>query len=360
MNKSGDISAKTIIIVVLLIIGFGIALFFYWQLSWSGRADKETCHQSVVYRASLASIAEKAGDYVPLKCKTDKICITSGFFGGSCKEYEGLKGVAKVKVINIDQIQSVIAQNIVDCWGMMGEGRIDLFSQWIAKTYGVGSVYPSCVICSRIAFDMEGLKKADITAQELAKMNVEDYMRKHLIPNKQITYDQFLSGDSPAKVKITDEAASEIFGEGIATFNDLQQSAQQDLELQNKELAILFMQISSPKHGAAISNVGKTALGVAAGAFTASATTVGLKTTVRAGVQAGKLCLTWPWVCGGILAIAGIYQQGNIAVQRAKTAGYCGDVSVGDEARDGCSVVRTDGYNADDLSKYCAVIESIS
>jgi cystathionine beta-lyase len=37
----------------------------------------------------------------------------------------------------------------------------------------------------------------------------------------------------------------------------------------------------------------------------------------------------------------------------------CGDVSVGKDARDGCSVVRTVNYNVKDLSQYCSIIESI-
>ena len=50
---------------------------------------------------------------------------------------------------------------------------------------------------------------------------------------------------------------------------------------------------------------------------------------------------------------------GNVAYNRAISAGYCGDFEVGSEARNGCSSVRTINYNPEDLSKYCSIVESI-
>jgi hypothetical protein len=253
-----------------------------------------------------------------------------------------------------------MAQNIVDCWTMMGEGYVNLFSQWVAQTYGVGSVYPSCVICSRIAFDMASLRKNGINESELAKIDLDKYMSTHLVPNEQITYNQFLSGDSPARVTIKDNILNSSVINANEDIKDLgaAESTNENLALQSKEIAVLFMQISAPTHMGPVYNVGKTALGLVAGAFVNAP-----KTTVKAGLQVGKLCLSGGWigpaVCGGILVIAGIYQQGNIAVQRAKTAGYCGDVSVGDNARNGCSVVRTVGYNSSEINQYCTVVESI-
>ena len=361
MKKSGQVSLTTIIIIALLAISFGIVLFFWWQSNFGERADKEACHQSVVYRASVGSVVEKAGEYIPLTCKTDKICITSGIFGGSCADFKGLKGITRIRVKNINQIQQAMAQNIVDCWTMMGEGHISLFSQWAAQTYGIGSVYPSCVICSRMAFDMESLKKNGINETELAKIDLDSYMSTHLIPNQQITYNELLSGESPAKATIKPNILSPDVS--VESLSDVQ-STSENLALQSKEIAVLFMQISSPSHGEAAKNVGLTALGVATGAFTTSAMTIGIKATVKAGMRVGKLCLSGGWVgpaiCGGILAIAGIYQQSNIAVQRAKTAGYCGDVITGEDARNGCSIVRTIAYNSSEINQYCVAIESIA
>jgi len=51
-------------------------------------------------------------------------------------------------------------------------------------------------------------------------------------------------------------------------------------------------------------------------------------------------------------------QMGSVAINQYITAGYCGDVSYGDNAREGCSVVRLVDYNITEIKKYCAVIES--
>src|SRR3990172_6186358 len=152
MKKKADISASTIVTVFLLIIGFGILLLFYYQINFSERVDKEACHQSVVFRATLPAFAG-IKDFIPLKCKTEKVCVTSKLFGQSCDDFKGASGVTKAKVNNKGGVEKVIAQRIFDCWEMMGEGKVSIFSQWFAETYGLGSVYPTCVICSRIAFD---------------------------------------------------------------------------------------------------------------------------------------------------------------------------------------------------------------
>ena len=60
------------------------------------------------------------------------------------------------------------------------------------------------------------------------------------------------------------------------------------------------------------------------------------------------------------MAIAGVYQQGSVAYNRAITAGYCSDTLTGPEAREGCSVVRTANYDAESISQYCKNIESIA
>jgi hypothetical protein len=406
-TKKGELTGNQIVTTIIILAGFAIVAFFYWQISWSGRVDKETCHESVIFRGSLSEVSGSvsgaapgagaaagagAQAFVPLKCQTTKTCVTAGLTGGKCSDFENLKGIEKVKVKGAEQVERVIAQNIVDCWEMMGEGRVKLFSQKWAETYGAGLVYPSCVICSRIAFDMKGLEKAGITKEQLAAVDINNYMMTHLIPGKDITYYEFLVGNAPAKLNIkdnlldlqkeveeqkatqtaagtTETAATGVVGGSIegdivrvqttiaGELTDLDKS--NDVNLQDKEIAVLFMQISSPKHGEAALNVGKTALNTAVTSFTTAP-----KATQSGARTVAKLCTSGGWVgpavCGAILIIAGIYQQGNIAYNRAVTMGYCGDVSIGTDARDGCSVVRTVGYNIDEISKYCAVVESIN
>src|SRR5437870_2209441 len=92
MNKKGEMTTTQIITFIILIVGFAIIIFVLWQIGFSGRIDRDTCHTSVVFRATLPSIGG-AQEYVPLKCQTQKYCITSGLIGGNCEEdYGSLKG----------------------------------------------------------------------------------------------------------------------------------------------------------------------------------------------------------------------------------------------------------------------------
>lgn len=350
--KKGEITISSVVYGILIILGFAILLWVFYliysQLSWSGMVDRTICKQSVIYRATLPGFGGTK-EFVPLKCKTAKVCITSG--NGNCKEFEGSKGVTKVKVKNKEQIEQFIARDILDCWQTMGEGKVSIFSQWIAENYGVGKVYPSCVICSRIAFDKGNLSKAGINPDEI---NVLEYMFKHEIPDTKTSYYSYLAGEGGKMFVKNSIEMNEI---KFDSEGNLLEGEKLALNLENpqkrgesKELSVLFMQISAPTHLGVIKNTLAT-LGIGFGGSFIAAPTLVTK------ASAAAIKSPWTWA---ILAVAGIYQQYSVAENRALTAGYCGDISIGDEAREGCSVVRTVDYNIDDINQYCSVIESIS
>ncbi|MFA7708307.1 MAG: hypothetical protein WCX73_05140, partial [Candidatus Pacearchaeota archaeon] len=339
------------ITIILLVVGFAIAFYFLVMFDWTGNIDQEVCHQSVIYRATLPSIAG-AKEYVPLKCKTDKICITSGIIGGDCDEFENLDGVAKAKVNSVKEIEKIIAGEIVDCWTMMGEGKVLVFDQWLAREYGVGDVGSSCVVCNRIAFDKEGLANAGI---DLSEMDVMEYMQTHAVPDKDVSYYAYLSGgggmisikDNLELPDIKENEKNEII-EGDKISIDLEDFSEEN-PLGTEELSIVFMQITAPKHFDTFRNAAVTLFGSYGVSFIVSPK-LATKSTLA------LLKSPWTWA---MVAIMGAYQQGSVSYNRAVTSGYCGDVSAGDEARDGCSVVRTINYNAEDISQYCSIIESI-
>lgn len=353
LMKKAEMTSKMIVTIVLLIAGFAILLIVYSQLNWTGQVDKSVCHQSVIIRATLPSIAQ---DYIPLKCKTDKLCVTSGFFGGKCEDaFYNAKGVTKVKVKNKEQIEKLISQEIVDCWGMMGEGKVSLFSQYLAQTYGVEGVYPTCVICSRIAFD-DKLDQS-IGEEGLIKIDPLTYMMTHRVPNKEVSYYEYLAGKSPIAL------SSQTFT--IPTGVDSSGEPEETVVLEKSEvekekideIAVLFMQISAPTVEDTWINIGQSALGVGAATFVTAPTL-----TVKAATMAGKLCVSsipGAIICTAIAVVAGGAQIANVKHNQAITAGYCGDISLGDDARSGCSVVRTVSYNEEEIRKYCSVIESI-
>jgi len=71
-EKKGSMTMSMLVTIIILVIGFVIVFYFFVMFDWTGRVDKEVCHQSVIYRATLPSVAGMKG-YVPLKCKTNKI-----------------------------------------------------------------------------------------------------------------------------------------------------------------------------------------------------------------------------------------------------------------------------------------------
>mgnify|MGYP006929383758 CR=1 FL=1 len=92
MNKRGELTSTQIVSIVLVIIGTVIILFFLaFLFDDSSEDDREICRISVLTRATAPDIV---GGAIPLKCRTDKICITSdsGFLGlgkGKCIQFAG-------------------------------------------------------------------------------------------------------------------------------------------------------------------------------------------------------------------------------------------------------------------------------
>lgn len=402
MNKKADISLATLATVILLVLGFGILLWVILQFGFNAQIDRETCHQSVIVRATTPAFAGLQS-YVPLSCRTEKICITSKLFGGECSEFAGEKGITKVRVTSKLQLEKFLAQNLFDCWTMMGEGKVSIFSQWVADTYGFGGVYPSCVVCSRIAFDDKSLMDAGINA---AEVDVEGYMQTHLIPDKNLTYSDYLSGDGgkivpiapgemaqpvPEEQKTDSQKALDGLGEaGKAELApEVADTVPTPLNFKTDTVGVIFTQISAPTHGGAFANLANSVLGILGGsavlgpgAFFSGTKAMFSKTIIKSAPAGGVTLASGKFVQGGrflpksawttkiglssagkvviaLAVITEIVQQATVAWDRSTSAGYCGDISVGSEARDGCSVVRQVKYNATDLETYCSVIESI-
>ncbi len=349
-GKKG-LALSTLVGLIILILGFLIILFAYYQLNWTGNVDTQVCHQSVIYRATLPSFAG-AKEYVPLKCKAQKICITSKS-GGKCKEFSNSDSIEYIKVRDKTAVEQAVAREILSCWQMMGEGKLSLFSNWLAETYGISSVASTCVICSRIAYDREGLAKAGI---DLSKVDVENYTLTHAPPGKKESYYVYMMGQG-GKMSIQDNRRGTVELETTTDKLGVLEQVSVDIgdatnnqESLGKETAVMFMQVSSPSYGQVLKNSVLTLLGGTAGSFVVA----GPKFASKAVVGAAKSPAFW-----AVLAIAGIYQYNSVADNQAFTAAHCGDIKVGDASSYGCSVVRTVNYEEESLSQYCSIIESI-
>jgi hypothetical protein len=167
-NKKADITSAQLITVIILVGSFALILIVIFLYPW-GEADREVCHYSIVSRNSV-----NIGDFdtvkiVPLKCRTEKICITtssnekcSDAFGDSTKE----NPVQLKKVKDREDILDVLADAHYDCHVLVGEGKLDFEPHKLFNE-------PYGLICSRISFSKDAqdiLKKealGDISYLEL-------------------------------------------------------------------------------------------------------------------------------------------------------------------------------------------------
>lgn len=358
IRKKADVTIGFIVSVIVLLIGFALLLLIYYQFYWQGQVDTSVCHNSVVYRGTLPSASKSL---IPLKCATTKICITANILQpGNCEEFKNDQGVMTMRVSNnqdgLDQIQKVYADQILSCWSMMGQGKVSLYSDVLSQSFGFKEISSSCVVCARVAIDNNSINKDQI---DLSKMNIYQYMNTHLVPGKDVTYFSAMSGNSnSASIALGDKINLPVLldADGNPIKNSQTNAQLQDLSAESdpnkpKETAIVFMQVSAPTHTAVFEN-DLTALGIGSGTL--------LFSFPKVAVGAAKSLGGIGAIITGVIGIAGFAgQQYMVSSNRAMSAGYCGDVKLGEDARSGCSVVRTLDYNAQGLYSYCKNIESI-
>lgn len=349
-RKRAELTSMQITIVILLIIGFAIVLYFVYRIFFAVDVDRNLCHESVILRATVPSIASRV---VPLKCKTLKYCITAKTFGkGECDEMKNEKDVTTVRVKDINNLQRFLAREILACWIMMGEGKIGIFDESAGKKLALkeGAVYPSCVLCSRVAFDKKSFNEKEI---DFSQGNLMTYMRTHYVDDTKKTYFDYFSdngnfnlGNLGDKIKLTD--LGKIGEDKDSNPKEISLEAAEQGKNPYAEFSIVFSQISAPNFQKVLANDMK-ALGLIFGA--------GMLTSPVKTIRTGSK-LTSPITLGVALGVIA-YQGMNVYEYRNMAAIKCADVSGAKESRDGCSAVRVVPYTPADIPKYCSVIESM-
>jgi len=326
--KKGELLTSQIIGFILLAVAFIIVLWVYSSIAFPSQIDSTTCHESVIFRATLNSVTGgSVGKLTPLQCKTRKICL-----GGDCGEFEGAKNVLNIKTKEIKDekdIEKVVAQEMVNCWTMMGEGKASVFSPELYEKFQLSDVKSACVICSRIAIS----EKVDEDIKN--KANPMDYMFKHKVPGLETSYYEFFSGDSSGATVQDEIMKEEAEGESAS------------------EVAIIFMQAETGDKGWALAKqnvIGAFGIGFAS-------KQVGISFFARKAAVAIGGTGTAVAAIFGAGAIAGI-QTYNVYNNEQIIAGYCGDISLGEKK--GCSVVRAIPYDVENLREYCGYIDSIT
>ena len=166
--------------VILSIIGFLVVLgFLYFTfIAVEETFDKHTCRSSVIARDAV-NLGDKdiLVDAVPLKCKTEKICIRSKDSGNCVREFGKEDQSNPVRFVRLDenddiakvQILDTFARAMYDCHWMLGEGERDfLKGGWISPT-------KYCIICSRVIFDIDEERGYNLS-KELSMMDLLRYL----------------------------------------------------------------------------------------------------------------------------------------------------------------------------------------
>lgn len=152
MNKKG-LTQTMLVTIIILVATLVILLFVVGSIffNFQGNIDKETCRASVVSRASLSAGPIQSANYIPLKCRTEQICISGS--NDKCEDVfleESNKNpitVLKVPDENAKkQVLDEVSQSLYDCHKMLGEGELNFFPNKIVSEN-------HCVICSRLVFD---------------------------------------------------------------------------------------------------------------------------------------------------------------------------------------------------------------
>lgn len=142
-NKKG-LEREMLVFLILAIVGFAIIIWYIYVIKPYSMFDKKVCETSIETRTiPVVGMIEKAT--TPLNCRTEQVKID--------KSYK-----------TEEQIKKEIADEMLDCWNMVGRGERNFMPQgfW---TEGY------CLICSNIQFDSKIKQEFPVIAGILSYMN---------------------------------------------------------------------------------------------------------------------------------------------------------------------------------------------
>lgn len=200
-NKKGGVDwfVVTIIIAILTLVVFVLIAVFF---PFSEVIDRAACKESVVLRATLPGNVIDAKQVISLRCKTQKICVTTKSSGkGTCtnlgKDFDTMRLTGSTVALKQEQIKMFLSREMADCWEMFGEGKLQIFSRDFEATGFISRG----IICDKIEFDNTILEGKEPI---IAVNGLIEYMATHKVPNQNFSYMDYLrntpEGDSAAKL----------------------------------------------------------------------------------------------------------------------------------------------------------------
>ena len=356
-DKRGDIIPEHLVALILVIVGFIVVIILLFSLEFENFQENEICRLSVLSRATSPVSVQ---GLIPLKCTTNKICITDDIFG-KCEQFSGEKNVKTIRLTGsfenkAEKIEEVNVEAMYNCWQMMGEGKLDLFSG--VKTNPVESILglenlkvikSSCVICSRVAIDKDFIYKKDSDGKFIESVNgaTNDFKQvAELVDFNRYLLEKKPKGEGKTYWEIMSNEQLRVFPEQFE--EEIIKGDKTNSENVIDQRALIFMQI----------NTGKTP----SETFRETAG----KTYVSANVLAGSLgpiAVLFKWKTQAIIGAGALGTGGIAAFQsyrgRQLSAGYCGEfISQEEGAQNGCSLVLPLNFeDINQVNNYCSRIE---
>ncbi|MDO8508887.1 MAG: hypothetical protein Q7S27_04350 [Nanoarchaeota archaeon] len=318
--------------IIMVIMALAVLLLAYGKFNFKGFTIDETCKFSVLTLATTPDVV-KNNLNIPLKCNTRKLCISNRFFGkcegqfsGESAELVRLGGSSTESARTIDK---TIADSMLACWKMMGEGKLDLWGN--RQGLSADEAKAQCVICSRIALDKEFIEDKENFDSIISQVNVNQYLENHKAPQSEESYLSLFTDNAVRSYGSFREEFSKKENEGRNT----------------NELAIIFAQVNTKEDpldvaaNAALKGTGFILAGNAA------LSPLGIITNI----------IKKPLLFIEISSIAVGSGFSYLKAQNDQTvsAAYCGGFSNNDENRKGCSVISAVDYNQlDKINEMCA------
>jgi hypothetical protein len=178
MNKKGEISSTAIILIIFLVVGIGVSLLFIYRANFSEITDETVCSNSVIQRSTILGLSKDT--VAPsLNCKTGYYCISKD---GTCEIMSSSTEIIKVETS--DDVYKEIANKMVSCWRMFGEGKLDYAGERVDK-------YFYCSNCYQIGFDNSLNMFAN---EEIQERELYRYLSSYNVSGTDSTYLEYLIG----------------------------------------------------------------------------------------------------------------------------------------------------------------------
>ncbi|MBI4439384.1 hypothetical protein HY638_00260 [Candidatus Woesearchaeota archaeon] len=179
LNKRAGVSgiemvAILIIMLVAFLLMFGAGTTIIGLLKH--KTDIEACRASVYAHATFKG---QIGALKTIECPRREVV-----FYNDKVEIDGNKA-EDFKELNNDIVNRYVAEELKNCWYMMGEGKLNVFKEELVGTNKV------CLVCSEATFD-KSLDKNYYAG-------LAEYLKNKKMPSKNvenITYSQYLWGEN--------------------------------------------------------------------------------------------------------------------------------------------------------------------